>query len=146
MRVFKARYQLRQIMLAIAVLAGLFAAFGVIGAIELVVVLGSPFLPILLAAPGRRLRAAVWVTSLYPFLILACFYATWLTAWWILGHRPRPSLDDPQMISPVVLVVGSAPSILLSFGTPLAWFVCAPSYWLWSTGISRTRRPRSGKG
>jgi hypothetical protein len=113
-------------MLAIVVFAGLFAAFGVIGALELVVVLAVPFLPIILAAPGRRLGAAVWVTSLYPFLILASFYATWLTAWWILGHRPRPNLDDPRMISPVVLAVGSAPYILLTFGTPLVWFVCAP--------------------
>ena len=96
-------------MLAIAVLAGLFAAFGVIGAIELVVVLGGPFLPILFAAPGRRLRVAVWVSSLYPFLILASFYATWLTAWWILGHRPRPSFDDPKLIGSVVIAVGSAP-------------------------------------
>jgi hypothetical protein len=130
----KARYRLWQIMLAIAVLAGLFAALGVIGAVGIVVVSCVVFLPILLAAPGRRLRAAVWITSIYPYLILSSFYATWLAAWCALGHRPRVSLDDPKYIGPVVDAVGAVPVILAEFGIPLIWFVCAPvmfavSYW-----------------
>ena len=66
MRASKARYRLWQVMLAVAILAGLFAVFGVIGSISVAVVLGVIFLPILLAGPGRRLRAAAWVGSIYP--------------------------------------------------------------------------------
>lgn len=40
----------------------------------------------------RLLRAVVW---LYPVILIAAFYATWLVAWFVLGHMPRPSLDDP---------------------------------------------------
>jgi hypothetical protein len=122
MRPTKARYQLWQVMLAIAVLAGLFAVFGVAGA----VVIGMIVLPILLAGPGRRVRTMVWISSIYPFLILSAFYATWLTAWCILGHRPRVNLDDPKYISPIVDVVSAGPFILAGFGTPLIWFGCAP--------------------
>jgi hypothetical protein len=45
-------------MLAIAVLAGLVAFFGVTGAIAIVIVTGAIVLPIVLAGPGRRLAAA----------------------------------------------------------------------------------------
>ena len=126
MRPSKSRYQLWQIMLAIAVLAGLFAAFGVTGAVAIVVVTGVTVLPIPLAGPGRRIRAMVWITSIYPLLIIASFYATWLTAWCILGHRPRGWLDDPGSISPIVDVVRAVPVMLIMLGTPLVWFVHAP--------------------
>jgi hypothetical protein len=133
MRTSEAKYQLWQIMLAIAVLAGMFAVFGVAAAVGVVMVIAVMTLPILLAARGRRLRAAVWITSLYPFLILSSFYVTWLTAWCILGHRPRVSLDDPEYISPIVNVVGATTGFFM-LGTPLVWFVCAPimlgvAYW-----------------
>ena len=104
-------------MLAIAGLAGLFAGFGVIVATGVVIAVGVVSLPILLARPGGRLRAAVWVSSLYPFLILSSFYATWLTAWCVLGRRPRVYLDDPRDISPIVDAVGAAPYFLL-LGAP----------------------------
>jgi hypothetical protein len=48
-------------MLAIAVLAGLFAVLGVAPAI--VIVIGALSTPILLADPGRRIRTAAWVAS-----------------------------------------------------------------------------------
>jgi TRAP-type mannitol/chloroaromatic compound transport system permease large subunit len=132
-------------MLAIAVLAGLFAGFGVIVATGVVIVISVVSLPILLARPGGRLRAAVWVSSIYPSLILSSFYATWLTAWCVRGHRPRVYLDDPRDISPIVDAVGAAPYFLL-LGAPLIWFVCAPLilavvYW---NMAQRKTSPREG--
>jgi hypothetical protein len=113
-------------MLAIAVLAGLFAAFGVFGAVAIVIVIGVILLPILLAGPGHRLRAMVWVSSIYPFLILSSFYATWLTAWCVLGHPPRPYTDDPHRLGPSVHVIRSMTGSLIMAGVPLIWFVHAP--------------------
>ena len=115
----KARYQLWQIVLAIAVLAGLFAIFGVTGAVAFIVVIGVLLTPILLAGPGGGLRAAAWVASCYPLFVLASLYATWITAWLVLGHRPRLSLDDPKSISPVVEVPYLS-TFLFSRGLPLS--------------------------
>ena len=115
-------------MLAIAGLAGLFAGFrmaGMVGAVAMVVVTGVIVLPILLAASGRRLRAAVWVSSIYPVLILSSLYATWLTAWCVLGHRPRAFTDDPDHLDPIVNMVRALPFFFL-LEAPLIWFVCAP--------------------
>ena len=38
----------------------------------------------------------------YPVLMLASLYTTWFAAWAVLGHPPRPSLDDPKYISTLV--------------------------------------------
>ena len=96
------RYKLWQIMLATAAFAGLMAVLGAIGAIALLILISTLVLPVFVAKPGHRLRAAAWVSSLYPLLILASLYATWFTAWAVLGHSPRMSLDDPKFISPIV--------------------------------------------
>ncbi len=87
----------------------------------------------------------MWVSSIYPFLILSPFYATWLTAWCVLGRRPRVSLDDPKLISPIVDAVGATPGLFL-MGAPLIWFVCAPIilavvYW---NMARRKTSPREG--
>jgi hypothetical protein len=46
-------------------------------------------------------------------------YATWFTAWAVLGHRPRSSLDDPKFISPLVEVPYLA-TFLLGLTAPLS--------------------------
>jgi hypothetical protein len=123
MRPTKARYQLWQIMLAIAVLAGLFAGFGVTGGIAVGIVICVIGLPILLASAGRRLRAVAWVCSIYPLLVLASLYATWFTAWCFLGHPPRPYLDDPTSICPAVDVLYISTYLFIEglwFSLPLA--------------------------
>jgi hypothetical protein len=122
-RTSKAKYQLWQIMLAIAVLAGLFAVFGVTLGAAIGIVIGVIVLPILLAPAGRRLRAAGWVFYLYPLLVLSSLYATWFTAWCVLGHQPRSYLDDPTSISPAVDVPYIATHLLMGglwFLLPLA--------------------------
>jgi hypothetical protein len=68
------------------------------------------------------LRAATWLSSFYPSLILLSLHATWLTAWFRLGRPPRPHFDDPKFIGPVVsvahsftwaLMAGFDPSLLI---------------------------------
>ena len=54
--------------------------------------------PINRAPPSRVLRFLAYVTAAYPLFILASLYGQWLLSWWILGHRPVPSLDDPKSI------------------------------------------------
>ena len=50
-------------------------------------------------SPRPRWLALVANTALiYPLIALATLYAEWLLAWYVLGHRPRPSLDDPKFI------------------------------------------------
>ena len=42
------------------------------------------------------------IASAHPLLALASLYITWLAAWIVLGHPPRPSQDDPKRIGAVV--------------------------------------------
>lgn len=65
----------------------------------------------------------------YPVLMLASLYTTWLVAWAVLGHPPRPSLDDPKNISTLVdipyfvtmfLIIAMPGAMVLAVGlTPL---------------------------
>jgi hypothetical protein len=121
----EAKYKLWHIMLAIAAIAGLFAKYGVILTFGVLLAASACLLPICLARPGRRLRAAAWVCSLYPLFIIGSLYATWLAAWCVLGHQPRVSLDDPKYISPIV-DVPFALTWAFVFGTPLVLFVSVP--------------------
>jgi hypothetical protein len=96
------QFRIRWLMLAVAVLALLLAWLSpvlVVSVFGLALVL---VVPMILASPGRRIRAVAWVVSLYPVMVPICLYMTWLVAWCVLGHRPRPSLDDPKYIGPLV--------------------------------------------
>lgn len=42
-----------------------------------------------------------WFLAATPALAI---YFTWVVAWICLGHPPRPSLDDPKHIGPIVSV------------------------------------------
>ncbi len=55
----------------------------------------------------------------YPALLVGSFYGLWLVAALVLGHPPRPMLDDPKSISLVVDVPCYIPSELL-VGSPVA--------------------------
>ncbi len=67
----------------------------------------------------RLVRGVVAVTWCYPFSLVMGFYATWLAAWMVLGHPPRPSIDDPMQISGWVDVPYVVTEILL-VGFPIA--------------------------
>ena len=115
------RLTIQRMMVAVAVIAvllawlGLGATFALVG-LGLVVVI-----PAALASPGRRLEAASWASSFQPAVVLFYLYATWATAWCVLGHCPRPSLDDPKYISRVVLV----PFVMFAFSFFYGWVISA---------------------
>jgi hypothetical protein len=75
-----------------------------------------------------RLRGWAWwrpaMLGLYPLVMLAALYGTWLAGWASLGHVPQPSLDDPKSIGrwvdPPYIVFG-----LLMFGAMPAAVVLA---------------------
>ncbi len=102
MRPARLRYKLWHIMLATAILGGLFAICGVIAGIGVLIAISAVVLPIVMVSPSRRLSVAAWVGTFYPVLLVTCLSATWFAAWSVLGHRPRLSLDDPKHISPIV--------------------------------------------
>ncbi len=103
MKLHRIRFTIGQLMIVMAAIAkfllvwrDLLVAFALVG-------LGLAILiPAATARPGRRLEAASWACSLQPVVMLFYLYATWVTAWMVLGHCPRPSLDDPKHIGPVV--------------------------------------------
>lgn len=52
------------------------------------------------AKPIRRyLKWYRLIAWLYPLLMVASLYVTWLVAWVVLGKMPRPNLDDPKYIA-----------------------------------------------
>lgn len=73
----------------------------------------------------------------YPVLMLASLYTTWFVAWAVLGHSPRPSLDDPKYISTLVdipyvltmlLIIAMPGAMIIGAGlTPLHLRSCTSS-------------------
>ena len=121
MRFRRIRFTIGQLMIAVAVIAVLLAWLDVRAAFALVGLGLVVIVPAAIAPPGRRLEAASWASSLQPAVVLFYLYATWVTAWCVLGHCPRPSLDDPKYISPVVEV----PYVMFAFSMFFGWVICA---------------------
>lgn len=49
--------------------------------------------------PGSKLLSvSANATLLYPLFVGIVLYGEWFVAWLVLGHPPRPSLDDPKDI------------------------------------------------
>jgi hypothetical protein len=64
----------------------------------------------------KSLRAFVLA---YPVLLPAAFLATWTAGRFSLGYWPRPSLDDPKSIGPLVDFFYRGTELLLILGLPL---------------------------
>ena len=48
---------------------------------------------------GIRVGAFVWsLAFFYPVIATFSVYFYWIVAWLLLGHRPRPSVDDPKEV------------------------------------------------
>jgi hypothetical protein len=56
---------------------------------------------------------------LYPWIVVAAFYATWLVAAAELGRFPRAYRDDPKAIGPVTGVARNM-TIVLFVASPLS--------------------------
>ena len=114
------RFTIGRLMAAVAVIAILLAWLDVRAAAALAGLGLVVIFPAAIAPPGRRLEAASWASSLQQAVMLLYLYATWATAWCVLGHCPRPSLDDPKYISPVVEV----PYVMFAFSIFFGWIIC----------------------
>ena len=68
---------------------------------------------------GRVTRWLSLILFFYPTVLVAALYGTWLVAWLVLGHMPRPSIDDPKYISVTVDVAYVFAGLLL-VGFPAA--------------------------
>ncbi len=45
----------------------------------------------------------LWIVAYrYPIIAASCFYLSWIVAWLMIGHQPRPMLDDPENIGGVM--------------------------------------------
>jgi hypothetical protein len=108
-------------MVAVAVIAVLFAWLDARAALALIGLALVVVIPVAIAPFERRLEAASWASSLQPAIVLLYLYTTWATAWCVLGHCPRPSLDDPKYISPIVEV----PYVMFAFSLLYGWMICA---------------------
>lgn len=80
--------------------------------------------PVAQTAPKKKgwlkwYRAIAWT---YPLALIVSLLAAWLTAWAMLGHLPRPSLDDPKYIGWQVDISYTIAGILL-IGCPAAALV-----------------------
>ena len=77
--------------------------------------------------PVRFQSAAWFLVFLYPAWLALSFYAVWLFAWYELGHRPRPMLDDPKSIGRMLTILYYLPGIVLMVGpicVPLGLALC----------------------
>jgi hypothetical protein len=135
MRLSRVRFTIGRLMAAVAIIAILLAWLDVRAALALAGLGLVVIIPAVIAPPGRRLEAASWASSLQPAVVLLYLYATWATAWCVLGHCPRPSLDDPKFISPVVEV----PYVMFAFSIFLGCVICACTGLL-LTAVSCARR------
>jgi hypothetical protein len=102
MRRPRLQFRLAWLMTAVAIIALLLAWFHPSSVLALVGSAVVFVVPVAIAQPERRIRVAAWALSLYPVMVPVYLYMTWLTAWCVLGHRPRYCLDDPKYINPLV--------------------------------------------
>jgi hypothetical protein len=77
-------------------------------------------LAVLVARSSRLLQIAASALMAYPLLFAVFLYGEWLTAWWVLGHPPRSSLDDPKHV-PISRYLG-LPTYLTMLAIP--WAAC----------------------
>jgi hypothetical protein len=135
MRLPRVRFTIGRLMLVVAVIAALLAWLDARAALALMGLILVLIIPAAIAPPGHRLEAASWASLLQPAVVLLYLYATWAMAWCVLGHCPRPSLDDPKYISPVVEV----PYVMFAFSIFYGWVICVVTGLL-LTGVCYARR------
>jgi hypothetical protein len=118
MRIAAPRVHIRTLLAAVAVVALLLASFGPQNGPGAIVSLLMCFvLPFWLATPTARAQFAIVSLSLAPLWTTLFMIATWFAAWAQLGHRPKPSIDDPKSIHGLVD---------LCYGGAMFWIVALP--------------------
>lgn len=70
---------------------------------------------------GNRVVAIAWgVAFLYPLIAVGWVYFCWGLGWYLLGHWPRPSIDDPKDIGGAMDYVYSIGLLLVVFVPPMS--------------------------
>jgi hypothetical protein len=114
----KLRSQLRiwWLMVAVAFVAVLLAWLppeAVVASVGIVLVV---LIPVACSPPELRPVVAIWAVALHPVMIPVYLYSAWATAWCVLGHRPRLSLDELNRLGLFVTV-----PLVMTLLSYLAW-------------------------
>lgn len=126
-------------MLAVAILAGLLADnIAYDGPVSTWIAFLIPVvvlsLPLTIALAERRLGPAVWVTSLYPLVLLVCCLAVWALP--VLTSEPVWRIPQPLFVLPVSFVMVGG-SIIGFIYLPLILIIAC---WNMATGRISLRR------
>ena len=119
MSVPRVRFRIWWLMVVTAIVALVLAWLDVAVAVALMGMVIFAVVPVTCASPKRRLIVTSWTLALYPVMIPVYLYLTWLTVWCVLGHCPRPYLDDPKTLGPIVRVPSAMFFHVLSFDSGL---------------------------
>jgi hypothetical protein len=121
------RFRIWWLMVVTAIVAVLLAWLDVAVAVALMGMVIIAVVPVTCSSPKRRLIVTSWTLALYPVMIPVYLYLAWLTAWCVLGHRPRPYLDAPETLGPIVHV--PAAMFFLSIQAwSIVWKISACAY------------------
>ena len=86
-----------------------------------------------------RRKLMIWLLAFfYPVLATLCFYASWLFAWFCLGHMPRPMLDDPMQICGAMDLAYYVSTIAF-VSTPVLSPLCFASSFLCPIRLTKSR-------
>jgi hypothetical protein len=70
---------------------------------------------------GIRVGAFGWsLAFFYPVIAASSVYFYWIVAWFLLGHRPRPSVDDPKEVGWAIGYVYNIVLILVVLLPPMS--------------------------
>jgi hypothetical protein len=114
----RVRFRIWWLMVATAIVALVLAWRDLAVAVALAGMVIITVVPVTCSSPKRRLIVTSWALALYPVTIPVYLYLAWLTAWCVLGHRPRPYLDDPETLGPIVHVLSA-----MCFRSIQAWSI-----------------------
>ena len=119
MSVPRVRFRIWWLMVATAIVAMVLAWLDEAVAVALMGMVIIAVVPVTCSSPNRRFIVTSWTLALYPVMIPVYLYLTWLTVWCVLGHCPRPYLDDPKTLGPIVRVPSAMFFHVLSFDSGL---------------------------
>ena len=116
------RLDIRQLMIATAVLALMFSIFGVVGGVINTLLLVLLFAPNKIKNQTKRMEARVWSASLIPSLAIFSLGLTYLSVSYALGRPPKPTDFRVSYQTPLIYGAKMMTDILL-FLVPVSFFL-----------------------
>jgi hypothetical protein len=123
----RVRFKIWWLMVATAILALLLAWIGGVRTVALLWAFIIGVIPVAYSPPKRRLMTVGYVVALYPVMIPVYLYLTWLMAWCVLGHRPRPYQDEPTLLGPIVQLPATMLDLSIQ-SLPIVWKISVGAY------------------